>query len=83
MLRIIIGSIIFAIGVFLVVKTEAMLKSFGRIIFFEKHFGQEGGSRLGYKMIGLFFIFIGSLVITGMINGFMEWMLSPLLKYNR
>lgn len=82
MLRIILGLIIFAIGVFLIIKTEAVLKGFGRIYFFEKNFGTEGGSRLGYKMIGIIFIFIGILIITGMINDFMEWFLSPLLKYS-
>jgi hypothetical protein len=82
-MHIIIGIIIIAIGAFIVIKTEAILGIFGRIAFFERTFGTEGGSRLGYKIVGVFFIFIGILVLTNMIGGFMEWVLSPLLKYNR
>ncbi len=83
MLRFFLGLIILTIGVIIIIKTESFLRGFGRIYFFEKHFGQEGGSRLGYKVIGMFGIFIGVLIMTGMINGFIEWFLSPLLKYNR
>ena len=78
-MHILIGLIIFAIGVFMVIKSEAMLNSFGRIEFFEKHLGTEGGSRLGYKLIGILAIFIGFLVLTNMINDFLGWLLSPLM----
>jgi len=77
---IIIGLIIFAVGVLIVIKSEAMLNAFGRIEFFERHLGTEGGSRLGYKIIGLIAIFIGFLVMTDMINGFLGWILAPLLR---
>ncbi|MDD4901435.1 MAG: hypothetical protein PHS62_05065 [Patescibacteria group bacterium] len=80
---IIIGLIILAVGVFMVVKTEAMLNAFGRIEFFERHLGSEGGSRLGYKFIGLLAIFIGFLIMTNMIGGFMTWLLGPLLRAGR
>lgn len=82
-MRIIIGLIIIAVGVFIAIKTEAILRAFGRIGFFEKYLGTEGGSRLGYKLVGIFLIFIGMLVMTGMISGFLEWILSPLLRYGR
>ena len=78
-MHILIGLIIFAIGVFMVIKSEAMLNSFGRIEFFEKHLGTEGGSLLGYKLIGILAIFIGFLVLTNMINDFLGWLLSPLM----
>lgn len=77
------GIIILAVGVFLVIKSEAMLSAFGRIEFFERHLGVEGGSRLGYKLMGLIVIFIGFLVMTNMIGGFLEWALSPILRYNQ
>jgi hypothetical protein len=80
MLRILIGLVILAVGIFIVIKTESMLSAFGRIYFFEKHFGSDGGSRLGYKLIGLLFTFIGILVITNLINNFMYWVLGPLLR---
>lgn len=82
-MSILIGIIILAIGVLIVIKTEAMLSMFGRIAFFERYLGTEGGSRLGYKLVGLLAIFIGFLVMTNMIGGFLEWILSPILRYSR
>ncbi len=81
-MNIIFGIMGIAIGVLIVLKSEAMLNTFGRIAFFEQHLGVEGGSRLGYKLIGMAVIFFGILMLTNMIGGFMEWVLSPLLKYN-
>ncbi|MDD5071250.1 MAG: hypothetical protein PHQ42_00735 [Patescibacteria group bacterium] len=79
----IFGAVIIAVGASLVIKSEAFLSAFGRIGFFEKHLGLEGGSRLGYKIIGILTIFIGLLIMTNMIGGFMMWLLSPLLKYSQ
>ncbi len=77
----IIGVIIFAVGLSLIIKTEWYLSNFGRIDFFEQHLGLEGGSRLGYKLLGMLVIFIGLLAITGMIGGFLKWFFSPLTRY--
>jgi len=82
-MNILIGLVIASIGVFLVIKSEAMLNAFGRIEFFEHYLGAEGGSRLGYKLVGMLAIFIGILVMTNLIGGFMEWLLAPLLRYSR
>ncbi len=71
-----------ALGAFMIIKTEILLRSFGRIAFFDAHLGTAGGSRLGYKLIGFLFFFIGLLMFTGMIGGFVRWMLSPLMKYS-
>ena len=79
----ILGAIIIVIGALITIKSEAMLSTFGRIGFFEKYLGVEGGSRLGYKIIGVLTIFIGLLIMTNMIGGFMTWVLSPLLKYSQ
>jgi hypothetical protein len=81
--RIILGLVITAVGVFIIVKTESILSNFGRIEFFERHLGTEGGSRLGYKLVGMLTIFIGMMIMTNMIGGLMEWILSPLLKYSQ
>lgn len=62
---IILGIIILTIGVVLVIKTEWFMQNFGRISWFEKTFGTEGGSRLGYKLLGLIAIFIGIVMATG------------------
>jgi hypothetical protein len=82
-MHIIIGLIIIVIGVVIVVKSEWMLNNFGRIGFFEQHLGAEGGSRLGYKLIGMAIIFIGILIMTNLIGGFLNWVFSPLLKYTQ
>jgi len=79
----ILGIIIIAIGGLIVYKSESLLSNFGRLNFFEKHLGTSGGSRLGYKLIGIIIIFIGVLVLTNMFSGLVEWILSPLLKYSR
>jgi hypothetical protein len=77
------GALIIAFGFLIVAKSEWMLNNFGRIGWFDQHLGLEGGTRLGYKLIGMLVIFIGFLVITNMFGGFMEWLVSPLTKYNR
>ncbi len=76
---IILGIIILAIGVVLVIKTEWFMQNFGRITWFEKTFGTEGGSRLGYKLLGLLAIFMGIVMATGNGANFFNWLLSPLI----
>jgi hypothetical protein len=83
MFHFILGAVVIAVGASIVIKSEAFLNTFGRIGFFEKHLGVEGGSRLGYKIIGVLTIFIGLLIMTNMIGGFITWLLSPLLKYSQ
>lgn len=81
-MNIILGLVMIAISVHLVIKTESWLSGFGRIQFFEDKLGTSGGSRLGYKLLGLLLFFMGMLIMTGMISGFMMFFLGPLLKYN-
>ncbi len=79
-MKIIGGLILMALGTLIIIKTEFLLENFGRISWFEEKLGSEGGSRLGYKLIGLIIIFFGLLLTTGMFNGFMTTALSPLAK---
>lgn len=81
-MNILTGLIIIVVGVLIVIKSEALLSSFGRIAFFEQHLGTSGGSRLGYKLVGMIVIFIGILVAVDLIGGFLEWITSPLTRYN-
>ncbi len=78
-MKIIIGAIVIVSGVFLVIKSEAMLRIFGRISFFEKHLGSEGGSRLGYKVIGFLGIVIGLLVMTNSLGGIIRAIFSSVI----
>jgi len=82
-MNILTGFIIIFVGSLMVFKADWLLNNFGRMACFEKYLGTEGGSRLGYKLIGVIAIFIGVLIMTNMINGFLQWVLSPLLQFNQ
>ncbi len=81
--HVILGMIITVAGVFMVIKTEWLVNNFGRISWFEEKLGSEGGTRLGYKLIGILVLVIGIIVMTGSGSEFMRWLLSPLIKYNQ
>lgn len=81
-MQIVLGLVILAIGALLTIKTEWFLNNFGSITWFEDKFGSSGGSRLGYKLIGFIFLFLGIIFITGSGNSFMGWLLGPLMRYN-
>ena len=70
-------------GAFIVIKSETMLEAFGRVDFFERNLSTSGGSRLGYKLLGIVVVILGMMAISGLLGGFMEWIVSPLTKYNR
>jgi hypothetical protein len=53
------------LGFFMVWKTEWFLQNFGRIDWAEEHLGTSGGTRLGYKLVGLIFIIGSVLSATG------------------
>ncbi|HZJ41570.1 MAG TPA: hypothetical protein VFD51_00955 [Patescibacteria group bacterium] len=80
--HIFIGLALLAGGAYLVIKTEWFINNVGRIAWFEAKLGSEGGSRLGYKLVGLIIILIGVIVITGSGSNFIQWLLSPILKYS-
>jgi len=82
-MSIILGLVMAAIGVLITIKSESMLEMFGRVGFFEKYLGTEGGSRLGYKLLGILIFFIGIMIATNVINDFMYWILSPLINAGR
>ncbi len=79
-MNIFVGLLIAVAGFMIVAKTEWLLRNFGRIAFFDRYLGSSGGSRLGYKIIGLVAIFIGILTATNLISSFVLWVLSPLLR---
>ncbi|MCX6795219.1 MAG: hypothetical protein NT165_00600 [Candidatus Falkowbacteria bacterium] len=75
---IILGIVVAFGGVMMILKTEWLLENFGRIDWFEEKFGTEGGSRLGYKLLGLVAVIIGVIMMTGSSSSFMQWVTSPL-----
>ena len=51
-------------------------------IRFDENLGAEGGSRLGYKLMGVLILFIGIILMTGSGDAFFGWALSPLTQYS-
>lgn len=76
------GIIIMIAGALVVIKSEWLLNNFGRISWFEAKLGTEGGSRLGYKLMGLVIIIGGLIYLSGGMGSFLGWALGPVLKYN-
>lgn len=78
--HVILGILITAAGVGMIMKTEWLVNNFGRIAWFEDKLGSEGGTRLGYKLIGIIVLFVGIVVMTGSGPEFMRWLVSPLVN---
>ncbi|OGF18555.1 hypothetical protein A3I35_03660 [Candidatus Falkowbacteria bacterium RIFCSPLOWO2_02_FULL_45_15] len=76
----IIGTIGMVVGALTVVYSEKIYNAFGPIPWFEKYLGTEGGSRLGYKIIGLLAFFIFMLVFLNLHQSFILWILSPIIR---
>lgn len=74
------GLIMLAVGFVFMVKTEWILRINGRIMWAEMHLGSSGGTRLFYKLIGLLFIFIAFLLITGLADNFFLWLFGPIFR---
>lgn len=66
-MRILIGILVSLGGIIIVWKTQIMMDTVGPIEWAEKTFG-GGGSRLFYKLFGIFVILIGFMVITNLFN---------------
>jgi len=81
--QIILGIAIATGGAMMVIKTEWLINNFGRIAWFEEKLGSEGGSRLGYKLLGIAALALGIIVLTGSGPSFMRWLVSPLTQYNQ
>ncbi len=82
-LNFLIGSVFIFIGTYaFIIKTDGILEFFGRIEFFDKYLGTDGGSRLGYKLIGVLIVFLGFLTAFSLIDKFIIWVFSPLTQYN-
>lgn len=67
-MKYVLGILGVALGAIMVIKTDWFLNSFGTNAWAEEHLGTEGGSRLMYKLLGLLFIFISMLAVTGQLG---------------
>ncbi|PLX21499.1 hypothetical protein C0584_02420 [Candidatus Parcubacteria bacterium] len=78
----ILGVIMLISGAMIAIKSEVILNAFGRMEFFERYLATSGGSRLGYKLVGIIIAIIGMMTITGLIGGFIKWVTYPLTKFS-
>ncbi len=76
--RIIISLIGIILGTLMVIKNEWFLSNIGKNAWAEQHLGAEGGSRLLYKLIGLAIIIVSVLLMTGMLEGIILGIFTPL-----
>ena len=77
--RIILGGIFTVIGVIFALKTEWFLKNIGPMEWADKYLG-AGGSRFGYKLIGILAIVIGILTMTGLFGPLIMALLGKVFK---
>ena len=65
-MRFILGIVLMLGGFLVTWKSEWLFLNFGTIAFFEKYLHSSGGGRLGYKLIGMLFMFAGIMAITNL-----------------
>jgi fatty acid desaturase len=76
------GLVTTLVGLSLVIKTDWYMENFGRVEWFEDNLGSSGGTRLGYKLLGLLIMFVGIVIMTGSGGAFFGWLFSPLTKWS-
>jgi hypothetical protein len=78
-MQVVIGIILVVVGFCMVYYANWLYNNIGAVAFFEKYLG-GGGTRLGYKLIGMFVMFIGALTTFDLIDKFIFWVLAPVIK---
>ena len=76
-MRYILGILGIVLGMILVLKSEWVFTFFGRIDFADKYLGTEGGTRLMYKLVGILFVMISLLYMTGGVESFLTAIFVP------
>lgn len=76
--KFIIGLIILVAGAIVVVKYEWMLQNFGAIDWAENHFSSAGGSRFGYKLLGIILIVVGLFIMFNLHETLIMMVFGPL-----
>ncbi len=71
-MKLFIGLLITVAGTVLILKTEWFMENFGHSAWAEEKLGTSGGTRLMYKGIGVALIFFGFMLMTGLMEGFLQ-----------
>lgn len=66
--QIFLGLIGIGIGILLVIKTEPLLGYTGHIGWIEEHLRGFGGTRMFYKLLGVFIVLVSLMYMTGMLQ---------------
>lgn len=77
-LRIIIGAVLVAVGVYMVWKTTVFRDFFGSVPFAERYLG-GGGTNIFYKALGIIIILVGFLLATNLWGAFLNATLGSIL----
>jgi hypothetical protein len=77
-MKFVYGFLGIAVGTFMVIKSEWLLSSFGTSALAEKYLGTSGGTRLMYKLLGILFILISLMSMTGILGSVIIGILGPL-----
>ncbi len=72
------GLLGIAVGALIVVKTEWIIANFGTSAWAEEKMGLSGGTRLFYKLIGIFFILLALLSMAGVLDNIVLGMFGKL-----
>ena len=82
MLAIIIGLLTMVVGFFMVYRPRFFVDFIGHQAWVEKVFSVSD-DELAYKIIGIIVIFIGALIMTGLVWDLVGWLLSPAINAGR
>ncbi|MBI4433396.1 hypothetical protein HY632_01355 [Candidatus Uhrbacteria bacterium] len=74
-MRYLFGFLAIALGFLVVWKSERLLEAFGRVDWAEAHL--SGGTRLFYKLVGLGFIVLAFLYMTGWVGDILMFIFVP------
>jgi hypothetical protein len=82
MLAIIIGLLTVVVGFYMVYRPRYFVEFIGHQNWVEKIF-QVYDDELAYKIIGITVIFVGALIMTGLVWDVLGWALSPIINAGR
>ena len=63
-----VGIIMALAGFLMTWKTEWIITNFGTLDWPEQHLGSSGGTRIFYKLLGVFLIILGFMTMTGLLG---------------